>query len=117
MLEPEKIRNRHQRDADEHQQNRVRHEIGESHQRETAEQWHDSPLPATIDDKAKSNGSEQHAPQKRGSAHEGNSTGSSNDISVSAQLGHRPLKRTKSLNSAASPYRPAPPGYFQNRPS
>jgi hypothetical protein len=49
---PQEIRNCDEHNSDRNQQNGVGHEVGKDHQRQATNQWDNSPLFPTIDEKA-----------------------------------------------------------------
>lgn len=56
--QPEEIRNGHERDPDQDQQYVVCDKVRKNHQCQSAEQWHDSPLSATVYEKSQTDRSE-----------------------------------------------------------
>lgn len=52
LSKPQEIRNCDQHNSDRNQQNGVGHEVGKDHQRQATNQWDNSPLFPTIDEKA-----------------------------------------------------------------
>jgi hypothetical protein len=53
LSKSEEIRNCDEHDSDRNEQSRVGYEVGKDHQSQATDQWDNSPLFATIDEKAK----------------------------------------------------------------